>query len=102
MPHFFYYYSVVQVDIRNASSSSFIVHNNFSYPVLFACLLCVYVSPYYAENCAFKICEELCLTFYGSCIESVHSFIGMAISHIFSLFLQCLGILIIQVLHFFG
>ena len=58
---FYYYSSVVQLEIRNAETSScfffLIVHNCFSYPGFS-------VFPCEAENYSPKVCTELCWNFY--------------------------------------
>jgi hypothetical protein len=63
---FYCYCSVVQFEIRDgdASRSSSVVQDHFSYPRFF-------VFPYEVENCSFNICKELCWNFDGDCIESV-------------------------------
>ena len=66
---FYYYSSIVQLDVKNsdASRSSFIVQDCFSFPRFFA-------FPYQVEYCSFQVCEELCWDFDGDCIDSVDCF----------------------------
>ena len=56
---FYYYCSVVYLDIRDVDTSRliFIVKDCFSY-------LGFFVFPYEVENCSFKVCEELCWEFW--------------------------------------
>ena len=69
---FFYYCSVVQLEIRdgNISRSSFIVQNCFSYPEVFF----LFVFLYEVENCSFMFLKELFWSFGGNFIESVDYF----------------------------
>jgi hypothetical protein len=70
IPHHFYYYgSVVQLEISDGDTfrSSFIVHDCFSYPEFF-------VLSYEVENFNFKVCKELCWDFDGNYIGSVDCF----------------------------
>ena len=55
---FYYYSSVVQLEVRTSktSSISFIIQNCFSYPFMF---------PYEIENFQFKLCKELWWNFDG-------------------------------------
>ena len=64
---FYYYCSVVQVEVREnvTSRNSFIVQDCFTYPGPF-------VFPYEGgENDSVKVCKELCWNFDGNCIESL-------------------------------
>ena len=63
---FHYYSSIVQFEVRDGAifSSSFIIHNCFSY-------LVDLVFPYEAENYPFNFCDELCQNFDGDCTEFV-------------------------------
>jgi hypothetical protein len=65
---FYYYYSVVQLEVWDSDTSrrSFIVQDCFSYPGFF-------VFPYEVENCSFQLCKELCWNFDEDFIESVES-----------------------------
>jgi hypothetical protein len=67
---FYYYYSVVQLEIRDGDTfrSSFIAHDYFSYPGWF------FVYPYDIKNCPFKVYKELCLNFGENGIESTDCF----------------------------
>ena len=77
---FYYYTSVVQLEIRNGdiSSSSFIVRDCFEailfLLLLFCFLFCLFVFSYEAEICTFKICKELHWKLDKDCIESVDCF----------------------------
>ena len=66
---FHYCSSVIELGVRDgdASGSSFIVHDCFSYPGFFGI-------PYEVDYCSFKVCEELCWDFDGDCIESIDCF----------------------------
>ena len=62
---FYYYSSVVELDIRDGGiSRSFIVQDYFSYPEFF-------VLPYEVEYSSFKVCKELCWDFNGNYIKPV-------------------------------
>ena len=64
---FCYYSSVIQLGIGKDSEQFIIVQDCSSFPgFLFF--------PSEAENCSFKVCEELCWDFDGDCIESVDFF----------------------------
>jgi hypothetical protein len=66
---FYYYCSVVQLEIMNGDTyrSSFILQDCFEYPV-------VLIFPYEVENFSFNVCKKLYWNFDGNFIESVDCF----------------------------
>ena len=67
--------SVVEFEVRDcdASRSSFIVQDRFSYPV-FVSWFFPPTFPFEVEYHSFDVCEEFCWDFDGHCIESVDCF----------------------------
>lgn len=55
---FYYYNLVVQLEIQNGDTSTFIIQDWLSIPVLVCVCACVF--PHEAEHCPFKIFKELC------------------------------------------
>jgi hypothetical protein len=66
---FYYYCSVVQLEIRDGEPPEVLL----LYRILLA-FLDVFVFPYEVESCSFKVCKELCWNFGGNCFESVDCF----------------------------
>jgi hypothetical protein len=59
---FYYYCSVVQLEVRDGDTS------NSLYCIGLLLLSCFFLFLYEVENCSFKICKELCWNFDGNCI----------------------------------
>ena len=65
---FYYYCSVVQLEVRDGDTSI------SRYCIGLLLLSCFFLFLYEVENCSFKVCKELCWNFDGDCIESVDCF----------------------------
>ena len=69
---FHYWSSIIELVVwdGNASRSSFIIQDCFSYSGFFV----VVVFLHEVDYCSFQVCEELCWDLDGDCIESVDCF----------------------------